>query len=95
MQEQILEELKKINQKINLLEDKINLLIENNKNIENGCSKMKEHIDFVENTYSSVRRPLNFIKNKIDYMMGNLNSQELPQITNSSNDNFYIQDQEQ
>lgn len=82
MQNEILEELKKINTKIDSLEDKINLLLENNKNIENDCSKMKEHIDFVENTYTSVRKPLNFIKNQIEYMMGNSNQPELPEIEN-------------
>jgi hypothetical protein len=48
--------------------------------IEKDCSKMSEHINFVENTYTLVRAPLNFLKNKVENVMGRNSKQELPQI---------------
>ena len=43
---------------------------------------MSKHIDFIEKTYDVVRTPLNYIKNKIEYIMSNNNNMttELPQI---------------
>jgi hypothetical protein len=41
--------------------------------------KMDGHIDFVENVYTSVRHPLNFIKKRIDYLTGKTQI-ELPEI---------------
>jgi hypothetical protein len=48
--------------------------------IEKDCSKMSEHINFVENTYTLVRAPLNFLKNKVENVMGRNSKQDLPQI---------------
>ena len=48
--------------------------------IEHGCGKMQEHIQFVETTYELVRSPLNYIKNRFEYAIGN-NNNELPKIT--------------
>ena len=48
--------------------------------IEKDCSKMSEHINFVENTYSVVRLPLNFLKNRVEMIMGKNSAQELPKI---------------
>ena len=33
--------------------------------IENGCSKMECHVDFVERAYKVVRKPLNFLMERI------------------------------
>jgi archaellum component FlaC len=33
--------------------------------IENGCSKMTGHIDFIERAYKAVRRPLNFLMDRL------------------------------
>lgn len=41
--------------------------------------KMNQHVDFVENVYSSVRHPLNFVKRRIDSLMGN-SPTTLPQL---------------
>ena len=41
---------------------------------------MREHIDFIENTYSLVRTPLSYLKTKIEYVMGKETTKELPVI---------------
>ena len=33
--------------------------------IENGCSKMSGHVDFVERAYEVIRRPLNFLMERL------------------------------
>ena len=33
--------------------------------IENGCSKMEGHVDFVERAYKVVRNPLNFLMDRL------------------------------
>ena len=44
---------------------------------------MENHIDFVQNTYNIVRRPLNYMTNQIEYLMGSNNS-NLPEIKNKN-----------
>lgn len=39
--------------------DKIIMLLNNN--VIQNCEKMSEHIDFVDNVYQSVRKPLSYI----------------------------------
>jgi hypothetical protein len=70
--------------RIQALENKMDILIGNSDDINISCSKMKGHIDFVENTYISVRTPLDFVKKNIEKLMGNIESDELPQIEYSS-----------
>ena len=41
---------------------------------------MKEHITFIETTYDTLRTPLGYIKNKIEFITGKNTSNELPQI---------------
>ena len=62
-----------LSNKIENLENKIDLLIK-------CCGKMDGHINFIETTYNNVRSPLNFIKNKIEYYIGNNNVEDLPAI---------------
>jgi hypothetical protein len=69
-----------LTQKVNNIEKKLNILLDKNNDIENACSKMNGHIEFVEDTYTNVRAPLNYLKNKIEYMMGRNNDKELPAI---------------
>ena len=84
--EKILIELQNINKRLDILEKKMNLIIENNGNIDVNMEKLNEHINFVETTYSMVRKPLNFIKSKIDCLMGNHESHDLPKLINNSYD---------
>jgi len=53
--------------------------------IENDCSKMEDHINFVEVTYNTLRIPLNFVKRRIDRYIGSSNTIELPIINNPNN----------
>ena len=54
--------------------DKLITIIE--KNTED-CEKMSEHIDFVENVYSNLKSPLEYMRNKLGYK-----NEKLPQIKN-------------
>jgi hypothetical protein len=78
--DKIIDMIKLLNIKIDTLDKKVEILTEKYDNIEKDCSKMGEHIGFVEDTYSTVRAPLNYIKNKIEYMMGKDMERELPVI---------------
>jgi phage shock protein A len=48
--------------------------------VSKSHAKMDQHVDFVENIYSSVRHPLNYVKNRIEQFMGKQQSPCLPQI---------------
>jgi len=79
------------------MEENIKLILESLKNIESrltlieqtlnkNTTKMESHIDFIENTYNVVRTPLNYIKNKVECIMGNSSAtkqKDLPQIKNN------------
>ena len=60
------------------IETIIGIVVKNNKIVEEDCSKMRQHIDFIENTYALVRTPLSYIKEKIEYVMGRETTTELP-----------------
>lgn len=62
-QRDILSELQQINQKLDIL-------IELNREILKDCNRMDTHIDFVNNVYDGLKYPLDFIKNKINYLSG-------------------------
>ena len=63
-----MEKIEKDNEKI---ENKLNLIIELLEGrIDKQCSKMGEHIDFVENVYENVKNPLGFICNKLNKYIG-------------------------
>lgn len=55
--------LEKIDNRLNLIENKLN-------DISNDTDKMNAHINFINNTYNHVRLPLQYIKNKIDNIIG-------------------------
>ena len=63
--------LEEIDDKINRLEVKIDLILELlQKEVNPNCKKMGSHIDFVENVYDNVKNPLGFICNKVNYFRG-------------------------
>lgn len=76
----ILRKFEELNKKIDNMNDvntmKINM-------IEHNCKKMGSHIDFIEEAYNTVQKPLNFIKNSVDKLIGN-ESKELPQLENKN-----------
>jgi|Laugresbdmm110dn_1035115.scaffolds.fasta_scaffold22126_1 archaellum component FlaC len=69
----ILELLKSIDKRLTVLEDNLS-------GVEKSCKKMNNHIEFVEDTYEIVRTPLNFMKNRIEYIMGAKSKTELPKL---------------
>lgn len=68
--------------RLEMIEKKIDLIIEKQNINDMNCKKMSEHIDFVENTYNVLREPLNYIKNKFDSITG-ANYKELPDLNNN------------
>lgn len=69
-EDQILLKLEKIEEKL----DKLIKIVE--KNTED-CEKMSTHIDFVENVYSGLKSPLEYIRWKLGY-----SEEKLPQVKN-------------
>lgn len=59
----ILESIKNIEKRIENIEIKLNV-------IENDCVKMNNHVDFIQSTYKVVRKPLNYLANKLEVLMG-------------------------
>ena len=62
-------EIAEIKQSLKELHEKIDLLLRNQ-------HKMNNHVDFVEDVYTTVRHPLNYICNKFN----GINNQDLPSI---------------
>ena len=73
----------KIDKRFDILEKKIDKLISIfEKDISESCSKMSGHIDFVENVYDTVKSPLTYICNKVNYITGNEDVVALEDINN-------------
>jgi archaellum component FlaC len=62
--------LTNIETRLDKIEENIIGIKEDNKAVEKDCSKMREHIDFIEHTYDAVKMPLHYLKNNIEYIMG-------------------------
>ena len=74
----ILDLLKNIEKRIQVIEQQLG----NIDGIKTDCVKMRDHIVFIEDTYEIVRSPLNYLKEKIELVMGLPNENELRAITN-------------
>ena len=59
--------LANLNEKI----DHITQLLEND--VAKNCNKMNQHINFIENVYQTVKSPLGFICQKVNYAVGHNN----------------------
>ena len=70
---QVLEKLELIEKRLQTIENHLGI-------VQQDCSKMCQHISFIEHTYSLVRMPLSYLKNKVDYMMRVESPQPLPEI---------------
>jgi hypothetical protein len=77
-------ELKKeivdINKKLDLVLD----LLKND--IQKSSKKMTEHIDFIENVYNTVKSPLGYLCNKINYFSQSNNTYTLENIEETHED---------
>jgi len=56
--QEILDELRNVKEEIKKLSSKI-------ENLDRSCSRMDDHINFVENTYDILRTPLNVVSNLV------------------------------
>ena len=56
------------------------------KDIEESTSRMDTHIDFVENAYSSLKAPLQFVKDKVSLITG-IHKSNLPTISDKKENN--------
>jgi len=81
----VLEKIKTIQNKLDILDDKIELVLSLLKQQTASCNKMDSHITFIENTYDTLRTPLNFITSNVNKMMGITSTQPLP-ILNTDTD---------
>ncbi len=59
-----------ISERMDLLEKKLNLIIEKLESVEKGTDKMTSHIDFINDIYSKVQTPLFWICDRVNYMRG-------------------------
>ena len=67
--EQLMFEIQKINKRLDA--------------IEKSSENMDKHINFIQKTYDLVRGPLSWVKNKVEYMAGRPQYEELPPIEKS------------
>jgi len=77
--------------KITNLENKLESIEEKLDKLLRISNKMDDHIEFVEHSYSIIRGPLNYLKNKINLLSGfySFSSEDLPMINyNNNNDNI-------
>ena len=80
------EKLDKIIEKINIIDEKQDHIINLLKNdIKPDCNKMGNHINFVETVYETVKHPLSYICKEINYFSGNNNK-----LNDKNNDNFNL-----
>jgi len=75
------QKMDKVEQKIDKVEQKLDNLNNKTENMEQDCTQMRNHIDFIEDTYSKVRAPLNFFTNQINALISNDNG-DLPLLKN-------------
>ena len=88
MSEDLKLEMEKIHYKLDRIE---RLLQEIDRKVDESNSdmiKLRNHIDFVEGTYSVVRKPLNFLKKRIDGLMGSSEHGELPLLEGKIEDEY-------
>lgn len=56
------------------------------KDVVKSSSKMSSHIDFVEETYETLKFPINYVKTSIEKYVGYDNNKELPTIQDKNHD---------
>jgi hypothetical protein len=72
---EILEKLEKLEKLVLALSQKID-------NLDRSCSRMDDHIDFVERTYDVLRSPLSLLTNISSRFYSSVEDDNLPQLEN-------------
>lgn len=62
--------MEEINKKLDTIIHKLELIENRLGIVEESCSEMDNHINFVNNVYSTVRTPLDFILNQVGRIQG-------------------------
>jgi hypothetical protein len=62
-------------EKDNTLQQDVNIIKSSLQRIDTNCERMDGHISFVENTYDTLKYPIQIFKNKIEQVFGK-NGQE-------------------
>ena len=72
-------EIEDIKNRLSNIENKLDKLLSIlDENMVENCNKMGEHIDFVENVYITVKKPLEYVSNKIN-AISNSEYKQLPE----------------
>ena len=74
--DEILENLRKINMRLNDIEKRI-------ENIENSSNKVSEHVDFVDTVFESCKKPFNSILTYYSGKQVNIDKNKIEYTTNS------------
>ena len=59
--------------KIEIINNKIDKLLEISEKNKENCDKMDKHINFIENIYDNIKNPLGYICSKVKNISGNSN----------------------
>jgi archaellum component FlaC len=70
--EELNEKLDKIIHKLERIENRLNI-------VEESCNGMDNHINFVNNVYSTIRTPLDFMVNQVGRLQGMHQTLALPE----------------
>ena len=86
-------DIKILKNQVERMEEKLDAIMQKlNDNIIKNCDKMGDHIDFVNNVYDTVKVPLHYISNKVQKMIGGVNSNKnvIMNDIEKSNDDEYL-----
>jgi hypothetical protein len=72
--------IESLEKEVRELREHIQLLTNEIKNLTSSCSRMDDHITFVNGVYTSVRHPVSYMFNKVRRIMGKSEDVDLPQI---------------
>lgn len=76
-------EVKELKEMIRILINKVDKINNNiDTNVVTECKKMGNHISFIENVYENVQRPMWYLCNKVNYLIGKnvINSKTEPKL---------------
>ena len=59
-----------LTERVEKLEQKLDVLIQKLDSVKDGTDKMSTHIDFINNIYTHIRHPLFWICDRVNYMRG-------------------------
>jgi hypothetical protein len=76
-----------LSERVEILEEKLDLILQKLNTVEKGTDKMASHIDFINDIYSRVQTPLFWICDRINHMRGyNVSYKEKQLVTDKVSD---------